>query len=156
MAERKATYPIKDHWSFLWLLVGALLSRFSTRVWMIPVLAWFGSIFLLPFMRTQPVLRGYLLTWLVVYIVGSIPWYPILGYGMSLPVFLIIMAFNTLIIGAIPYLIDRLLSSRLPGIASTLVFPLSVTAIEFLSLSVNPMGTIGSMAYTQNSFSPLM
>ena len=48
-----------------------------------------------------------------------------------------------------PYLIDRLLSPRLKGFAATLVFPLAVTAMDFLGMTINPIGSWGALAYTQ-------
>jgi apolipoprotein N-acyltransferase len=156
MNEKTSIYPLKDRWSYLWLAIGALVLLFSTGVWTIPLLTWLGSIFLIRFFRSQPVGRGFLLICLVNYIFGSIPWYPILGHGLPLPFFLIIMAVNTLTIGALPFLIDRLMISKLPALAGTLIYPLAVTTIEFLSLSTNPMGSIGSQAYTQYNSPVLM
>ncbi|MGD2158777.1 MAG: nitrilase-related carbon-nitrogen hydrolase, partial [Anaerolineales bacterium] len=128
----------------------------STGQWTIPLVTWLGSIFVLRFMRSQPVLRGYLLAWLTNFITVSIAWWTILGYGSSLPAFVITMAISTLLIGALPYLMDRLLVPRLPGFASTLVFPLAVTALEYLTISMNPMGSIGGQAYTQYNSQVLM
>jgi len=66
------------------------------------------------------------------------------------------MAISTLLIGALPYLADRLLAPRLPGFAGTLVYPLAVTAIEFLTISANPLGSFGAQAYTQYNSLVLM
>lgn len=156
MNVNQISYPLKVRWSYLWLVIGTLLTLFSTGQWTIPLATWLGSIFVIRFMRSQPVLRGYILAWLTNYAVVSIAWWPILGYGSSLPAFLIIMGINTLLIGALPYLVDRLLVSRLPGMAGTLVYPLTVTALEFLTLSANPMGTIAGQAYTQYNSLVLM
>jgi apolipoprotein N-acyltransferase len=156
MNEKPRIYPLKDRWSYLWLLVGTLLTLFSTGQWTIPLVTWLGSIFVIRFMRSQPVLRGYFLVWLTNYSMVSLAWWTILGYGFSLPAFLITMAITTLLIGALPYLVDRLLVPWLPGFWSTLAYPLSVTALEFLTLSANPMGTIGGQAYTQYNSLVLM
>jgi apolipoprotein N-acyltransferase len=156
MNENRIGYPIDDRRPFLWLAVGTLLTLFSTGQWTIPLLTWLGSIFVLRFMRSQPVLRGYALAWLTNFITVSIAWWNILGYGSSLPAFLITMAISTLFIGALPYLLDRLMVTRLPGFTSTLVYPLSVTALEFLTISANPMGSIGAQAYTQYNSPVLM
>lgn len=145
----KLSYPLKDRWSYLWLALGTLLTLFSTGQWTIPLFTWLCSIFVLRFIRTQPVLRGYILAWLTNFAVVSLAWWRILGYGSDLAVFLITMAVSTLFIGALPYLFDRLFVPRLPGFWATLVYPLSVTALEFLTISANPMGSIGAQAYTQ-------
>jgi apolipoprotein N-acyltransferase len=132
------------------------MTLFSTGQWTIPLLTWLGGIFVIRFMRTQPVWRGYLLVWLTNYVVVSIAWWNILGQGMPVPMFLITMGISTLLIGALPYLADRLLVPHLPGFAATLVFPLGVTAIEFLTISTNPLGSFGGQAYTQANSLVLM
>jgi apolipoprotein N-acyltransferase len=149
MDVRNNIYPLKDRWSYLWLIIGTLMTLFSTGQWTIPLITWLGSIFVIRFMRSQPVLRGYILTWLTSFVIVSIAWWPILGYGSSLPAFLITMGISTLLIGALPFLADRLLVLKLPGLTATLVYPLAVTTLEFLTLSANPMGSIGGQAYTQ-------
>jgi apolipoprotein N-acyltransferase len=156
MNEARIIYPIRDRWSYLWLVIGTLLTLFSTGQWTIPLAAWLGSIFVLRFLRSQPVLKGYIFAWLTNFIVVSIAWWSILGYGSTLPAFLITMAISTLFIGALPYLLDRLLVPRLTGFTSTLVYPLAVTALEFLTISANPMGSIGAQAYTQYNSQVLM
>ena len=68
-----------------------------------------------------------------------------------LPVFLIITAVFALMNSGIPYLVDRLLTPRLKGFAATLVFPLIVTAVSYVSAKANPTGSIGAQAYFQYS-----
>ena len=156
MKSTNLTYPTKDRWSYLWLMVGTLFTLFSTGQWTIPILAWLGSIFVLRFMRSQPVLRGYLLVWLTNFVVVSLAWWPILGYGSDIVTFLITMAISTLFIGALPFLFDRLLVPKLSGVWTTLVYPLAVSSLEFLTISSNPMGSIGAQAYTQYNNPVLM
>ena len=156
MNQKRMIYPLQDRWSYLWLAIGTLLTLFSTGQWTVPLVTWLGTIFVLRFVRSQPVWRGILLVWLTNFLVVSIAWWNILGYGVPVPMFLVTMAISTLLIGALPYLLDRLLVSRLPGIAATLVFPLTVTAIEFLTISANPMGSFGGQAYTQYNSLVLM
>jgi apolipoprotein N-acyltransferase len=156
MNQKRINYPLQDRWSFLWLAIGTLLTLFSTGQWTVPLATWLGTIFVLRFMRSQPVWRGILLAWLTNFIVVSIAWWNILSYGAPLPMFIITMGISTLFIGALPYLLDRLLVPRLPGFAATLVFPLAVTAIEFLTISANPLGSFGGQAYTQYNSLVLM
>jgi apolipoprotein N-acyltransferase len=56
----------------------------------------------------------------------------------------------------LPFLSDRLLAERLPGFASTLIFPLTWVVVEFIGARTNPFGTWGSLAYTQYGNLPLM
>ncbi len=149
MNRKKVTYPLVDRWSYLWLVISAVLTPFSTGQWTIPLVTWIGAIFTIRFMRTQPVVRSYFLVWLTNFVGVSIAWWNILGFGMPLPFYLITMAISTFLIGALPYLADRLLSHRLPGLAATLVYPLAVTTFEFLTISANPLGSFGGQAYTQ-------
>jgi apolipoprotein N-acyltransferase len=57
---------------------------------------------------------------------------------------------SSLTVSAVPYLADRFLAHRIPGFASTLVYPLAVTALDFVGTSANPMGSLGAFAYAIN------
>ena len=56
----------------------------------------------------------------------------------------------------LPYLADRLLVNRLRGFAATLVFPLLQVSLEYIITTVSPLGSWGSLAYTQHSFLPFL
>ena len=108
------------------------------------------------FMRTQKVIRGFILVWLAIYVMGAITWRDILGFALPPPIYLVTLAINTLLIGGLPYLADRLLAPRLQGFVATLVFPLAVTAMDFLGMTTNPMGSFGAQAYSQYGNPALM
>lgn len=135
-----------DRWSYLWLLIGAVLSLFSNGRWTIPLATWLMAVFLLRFMRTQKVGRGFILVWLASSVTAIIAWAGLTPMELSMHV--ATMGIGALV-GSLPYLADRLLVPRLRGFAATLVFPLASTAIEFLSLMINPNGSWGALAYTQ-------
>ena len=64
MTNQKHTTSInyqRDRLSYLWLALGIVLSAFVLPRWTIPLAAWLYPIFLLRFVRTQPLLRGMLL-----------------------------------------------------------------------------------------------
>jgi apolipoprotein N-acyltransferase len=145
-----------DRWSYLWLVIGTVLGLFSTGQWTVPLASWLAAVFFIRFVRTQKVWLGVPLVWLASFVIGSITFWGILGYGFPLPIFLVTMAVNTLVIGAVPYLADRLLAPRVGGFAATLVFPLAVTALEFLSLTTSPLGSMGASAYSQFDSLPLV
>jgi apolipoprotein N-acyltransferase len=149
MNEKQFSYPRKDRWSYLWLLIGTLLSL----AWRIPLVWWLSPVFMLRFMRTQKVRRGFFLVWLASFLASIPPLYTILNALMPspLPVFLVTTAISALISGVLPLLADRLLVLRLRGFAATLVFPLAVTVVDFISAKTNPMGSIGAQAYFQHS-----
>ena len=55
MNENQITYPIEDRWTYLWLILGIVLSLFSVPIgnYTIPLVFWIGSVFFIRFMRTQ-------------------------------------------------------------------------------------------------------
>lgn len=143
-----------DRLSYLWLAIGTLLGF----LWQIPLVWWLTPIFLIRFMRTQKVWRGFLLVWLSAFLTAGFAMYAIMNALMPgpLPVFLITTGVTALIVGGLPYLADRLVAPRLNGFAATLVFPLAVTGLDFISAKANPLGSIGAQAYNQYGNLPLM
>jgi apolipoprotein N-acyltransferase len=55
-----------------------------------------------------------------------------------------------------PYCIDRLLSPRIPGFASTFVFPAAYVSVELIVTLTSPFSSWGSLAYTQFDSLPLV
>jgi len=152
MAEKgRTTTIISDRWAYLWFVIGALLSLFSTGQWSIPLVAWVQAIFFIRFMRTQRWWVGFLLIWLATFATGAVAWYNILGAMGSIPFLLITIGSSTLLIAGVPFLADRLFAPRLGGFAATLIFPLGITAMDFLGMSGNPLGSFGAQAYSQSS-----
>jgi apolipoprotein N-acyltransferase len=150
------TTVVSDRWAYLWFAIGAVLSVFATGQWNIPLVSWVQPVLFLRFMRSQRWWIGFLLIWLASFVTGAIAWWNILGFGMPLPFFLITIGINTLLIAGVPYLADRLLAPRLGGFVATLIFPLGVTALDFLAMSGNPLGSFGAFAYTQYGSLPLL
>ncbi|MCK4464908.1 MAG: hypothetical protein KAU83_04280, partial [Bacteroidales bacterium] len=145
MKKERTDAPVQvDRLSYLWLAIGTLLGFF----WTMPLTVWLGAIFILRFMRTQRVWLGFILVWLSSYVTLGITLRDMLP--LPLPMYLISMAISTLMVFALPYLADRLLAHRLKGFASTLVFPLAVTAMDFIGATTNPMGSLGAYAYALN------
>jgi len=142
--ERTNTPVQVDRLSYLWLAIGTLLGFF----WTMPLTVWLGAVFILRFMRTQRVWLGFILVWLSSYVTLGITLRDMLP--LPLPMYLISMAISTLMVFALPYLADRLLAYRLKGFASTLVFPLAVTGMDFIGATTNPMGSLGAYAYALN------
>ncbi len=136
-----------DRWSYVWLAIGTLLGF----LWQIPLIWWLTPIFLIRFVRTQKVLRGFLLIWLSSSLTAGVALYDIMSVLMPspLPVYLVTTAITALLMGGLPYLADRLLAPRLKGFEATLVFPLAVTTLDFVGAKANPLGSIGAQAYFQ-------
>lgn len=157
MAERRVSDTIhSDRWSYLWFVIGTVLSLFSTGQWTIPLVAWVQPIFFIRFVRTQRWWLGFILVWLATFVTGAVAWWSILGLMLSIPFFLVTIAINTFLIAGVAYLADRLLAPRLGGFAATLIFPLAVTALDFLGMTMNPLGSFGAHAYTQYGSLTLM
>ena len=57
--------------------------------------------------------------------------------------------FGVIAFGA--YAIDRLVSPKLGALGASLVFPLSLCSIEYLTSRVSPYGSFGSIAYSQTT-----
>lgn len=149
-------FPVADRWSYLWLALGGVLGLFAFGQWTIPLAPWLVGLFFIRFMHSQKAWRGYLILSLVRMGLATI----ILGQLMPSSIFpphvrYVIIVFGSLS-GILPYLADRLIAPRLKGIAATLVFPVTCTAWEFVTLTINPMGTFGSVAYSQYGNLPLM
>jgi len=138
---------------FLWLLLGAGLQVLSFGRWMTPLAAWLAPVFILHFAHGMAPVAGMLWTWLALAIAlgislrGIVP-IPGLAY-LALP---IVWGF----LGALPFLVDRLVAPLIPGFWATLAFPAACTAIEFLDSRLNPYGTWGATGYTQHGVLPLM
>jgi apolipoprotein N-acyltransferase len=147
--ERVSIYPIPDRWSYLWFAIGTVLSLFSTGQWNVLLVSWVQPIFFIRFMRTQKWWLGFLLVWLATFVTGAVAWWNILVPMQSIPFMLVTIGFNTLLIAGGAYLADRLLAPRLGGFAATLIFPLAITALDFLGMTTNPLGSFGAQAYTQ-------
>ena len=61
------------------------------------------------------------------------------------PPFIIVIA----LLNPLPLLADRWLAPRLPGFASTLVYPLAMTAFAYIGTATSPFGSSGRFTYSQ-------
>jgi apolipoprotein N-acyltransferase len=138
--------------SFIWLLLGASLLGLITHTAIQPA-AWLALTFLLHASRSMPAVPGIVYLWLGVYAalaVGSRGILPVSGPGY----FAIVAFLSTTMV--LPFVIDRVGTSRMSGFGSTLIFPMALVAAEFLRSRLSPAATWGSIAYTQYGYLPLM
>ena len=143
----------RDRLSYLWLALAIVLLPFAIFRWTIPLTAWLYPVFLLRFVRTQPLWRGMLLVLLATVLVGEFALQGVIPIPGAL-YHLVVVAFGIGI--TLPYLIDRVVAPRLSGMPGTLVFPLTTTVVWYLN-SLNPfMGTWTNPAYTQYGNLPLL
>jgi apolipoprotein N-acyltransferase len=156
--ENANPYPLPDRWSFLWLVIGSGLAIFLAGNWPLSLAGWLAPLFLIRFMRTQRKLWGFILISIGMTAASMVGYQ---GYAHPTQIPLLVFGAALGISYALLILVDRVLVARLPGhglasFASTLVFPLLVTAEEFLLLNKFPYGSIGSWAYAQSSSLLLM
>jgi apolipoprotein N-acyltransferase len=141
--------------SFLLLLAGTLLVGFSMGRWLAPLAAWIGPVLIMRYARDHRPGRGFLfiiLAYSLAFLIGfSANW----ASQFPLPAVPIIAIFYGFL-WSLPFLADRLVSPRLRGFSSTLVYPLAVTALEFVNTQTNPIGTWGVTGFTQYGNLPLM
>ena len=143
----------RDRFTYIWLIAAAALFAFAAGRWTFAPAAWLAPLFLLRFLRGRPVVSGLLLALLARYLVAAAVTLPgtiaIPGVRYYLSVLVVVLA------AILPYAADRLLGPRIPGFASTLVFPAAAVSLEYL-LSFGPAGTINSLANSQYGDLPLM
>jgi apolipoprotein N-acyltransferase len=143
--------PMKARYlPYLWLAIAFLFAVFAQTKAAIPLAAWLAPIFLLRFVRSQKVLRGMLLAYLV-----TVAAYVIGNWNLTSPFLFYLVGIALGLLTLFPYLADRLIAPRLGGFVATLVFPLAYTTFEYL-LSFGPYGTWFSLAYTQYGNLPLL
>lgn len=138
---------------FVWVILGALLQLLGFGRWMTPLAAWLAPVFLLHFTRSLEPLTGFLWVWLALTVAISISLrgiVPIPG-----PAYLVMPAIMGLF-GALSLLVDKLVAPHLSGFIATLVYPVALTAVEFLNARLNPYGTWGATGYTQHGVLPLV
>lgn len=154
----ESMYPQSDRWSYAWLVIGSVLMIFTAGNWPLSLAAWLGPLFIMRFLRTQKLLRGYLLAAVGVGIAYTIAFQGSASPGiMPLPMFGALMG----LMYGLFFLVDRLLVSRLPGqgpasFLATLVFPCLMTGYELLWFNKLIVGSSGSWAYSQQSSLILM
>jgi apolipoprotein N-acyltransferase len=141
----------RDHFSWLWLVIAAVLMIFAAGRWAVPLTAWLAPVFLLRFVRTQRLVTGLLLAWLVRSAAGAVVSQGTILYPGVVPYVLVL--FVTLVM-TLSFMADRLMTPRLNGFVATLVFPLAFTTLEYLS-SFGPFGSYNSIAYSQYGDLPL-
>ena len=148
--SRDARY-VPDRRSYLWLFIGAVLLLVSNGHWIIPLATWLAPVFLIRFSRTQPKAKGLVLLLAVNILASLFIWQGIIPPVLYVPVSILIG-----VVYWLPYLADRLLVNRLNSFAATLVFPCVQVILEYINTGVSPLGSWGTLAYSQYGFLPLL
>jgi apolipoprotein N-acyltransferase len=149
----KETYTMTDIYSLIWLAIGGGLRFFDFGRWTIPLAAWLAPVFLIHFAHLNDPLAATVAIWLILMLAGYFALRGVIPLPrFAYPIFIGVLS----VLWTLPYLADRLLFDRLPGLASTLVFPLAWVVYEFIMAKTSPFGTWGTVAYTQYGNRPLM
>ena len=118
-----------------------------------PLAAWLAPVFLLHFTQGAQPVNGILWVWISLFFALSVAnrdVIPLQGAAF----FAVVAAMATTM--TLPFISDRLLAPQLSVFLSTLVFPITWIALEFLASRFNPYGSWGALGYTQYGNLPLM
>jgi apolipoprotein N-acyltransferase len=151
--QQSKTAGKTDRLSYLWLAIAIILLLFANGKWIIPIAPWLFTVFMIRFLRTQKSVRGLLIAFPLVIVVFFVIWRGLL------PIPGVLYYISTGMMGLssfLPFIADRIVSPRLKGFWATLVFPLTFTSLEFLSMLIGSGSTWGSIAYTQYGNLPLV
>src|SRR5262245_66439606 len=113
--------------SLLSLFVGASLFGVATRV-AFPPAAWIGLAALVHASRSMRVVHGVPFLWFALYAslgIAKRDAFPIPG-----PIYLVMVAGEATIV-ALPFIVDRIASARIGGVAAALIFPMAFVTAEF-------------------------
>ncbi|WP_108867151.1 nitrilase-related carbon-nitrogen hydrolase [Aquimarina aquimarini] len=138
--------PLSKKIIFLSILIVSLL--FSNGRFTMFFATWISTTMLLHLVRRFSALRGFLLAWLLLTIAFLFQYYKLVP--LPAPFYIITMTLYGLVL-ALPYLIDLLFSKKRDTFLQTLIFPVSWVLIEYVYHRVNPYGTWGHIAYSQES-----
>lgn len=119
---------------FIWFFLGFGLFMFTRSTLFVPVAIVLAPVFILLFIRSQKHGKGIMLTLLGFCLSITIALWGLFDFGddtVSLA-FNIIRSVLLALALALPYISDRLLYYRVKGFMTTLVFPVSATALYFL------------------------
>jgi apolipoprotein N-acyltransferase len=151
--QQSKTAGKTDRLSYLWLVIAIILLLFANGKWIIPIAPWLFAVFMIRFLRTQKSVRGLLIAFPLFIVVFFVTWRGLL----PLPGALYYIATGMMGLSSfLPFIADRFLSPQLTGIWATMVFPLTYTSQEFLSMLTGSGSTWGSIAYTQYGNLPLV
>jgi apolipoprotein N-acyltransferase len=138
--------------SWLCLLGAAVLLLFADGRNTIPLAAWLAPALVLRFVRTQPAWRGLPVAYVAMIVFRAVAMRGMIPIpGIFYYIFLLISGISALL----PYLADRLVAPRLPGVLNTLAFPCTLVAVQFV-YSHGPVGSWGSIPYSQSGNLPLL
>lgn len=145
---------LEKYKKWILLFIATILLIFSNGRYSNIFAPWISSALILMFTRRTAPIRGYIIISILSGIAYQITFWKFSSQNIYSILFYLPFFLGFII--TVPYLIDRLFKNKFNGIIGTLVFPLVYTSIEFIYVSLSPLGSTGSLAYTQIGFLPLV
>lgn len=124
----------------LWLILGCVFLLFMGGKWNVLIATWIGSIFFLRYFRTQPSWYKILLAFPFILVSSHIFF---LGLAVQVTVgFQVLIAVSYTLYVMVPCVLDRLLFRRVNNpLLATLVYPVTLTVVQFLLSFIGSLGT---------------
>jgi apolipoprotein N-acyltransferase len=145
---------LKNWKKWISLFAGSAFFVFSNGRFACAFAAWIAPTLLLNFTREEKKFRRIMILPIVTGICTQISFW---GFSSRNPQnILFYLPFLMGLVLSIPYFADRLLCKHFAGVIQTLIFPAAYTAVEFLYVRFSPLGSTGSLAYSQTEFTSLV
>ena len=139
--------------NWVWLALAGTFLFFANGRYIIPVAAWLGPVFLVRFLRNQPVARGIVSSYALLATLSIVAWRGMMPFSGLV---YYVAAVGAGVAYVLPCAADRMMAPRFAGFSSTLVLPLAWVVMEFAGTTVLPWGSWGATGYTQTGNLPLM
>lgn len=138
--DKIQTEEKNNYLSLLWFFLGFGLFMFTRSTLFVPISIVLAPIFILLFIRSQKPGKGIMLTLLGFCLSITIALWGLFDLGDQIftLTFNMIRSVLLAITLALPYIADRLMHDRIQGFLTTLIFPVSVTALYFLNSLEGP------------------
>lgn len=130
--------------TIMWLVLAVILSFLADGDTPVEMAVWLSPVFLLRFFRMSKPLKGFLIAIPCLTLASVLS-----SRGMTLApmsVFIVTRLIAS-VIDLLPFLLDRVLASKMPGGLKTLLLPGFVVAFDFLVSLGSGLGTWGIQAY---------
>lgn len=135
---------VRYSWIWLGMLVPSLV--FSNGRWQLAVAALAAPFFARLFFFSQPVVKGLLILLPLQLGAYLVMWWEVIP-APGMLYYIIAAAYGVCYL--MPFVVDRLVSTRIAGFAGTLVLPLCWYLVEILIQWLTPYGSWSSAGYTQ-------
>lgn len=136
-----------------WLILAACLSYAASVNDPVSLAAWLWPVFLLRFTRESHAVTGFVLS---LAFLSPTSYFAVRDmWPLPLAIMMTVILSGTAL-SLLPFVADRLLYSKLPPVAASLVLPAGVVTAEFFQVWLGGGVTWGSTAYTQQGLTPLL